>query len=221
MIILPLHFKRMNYLIFSVFTSPQYTRDNLRHHSNHWGQWAESTSPHRTLLPHGLASRPITNPTSSGGRCPLNAQQLRCAQGEHDERWHHHRAIQWALGPLKVCVQRPPEASGSSSRGEGGGAGGEGRRRAGRREADGGGRVHEWWGHPRKERPDGWDHQRVGWLVLNMLASSDVMRWLIASSSFEALINYNNNSNWKVWLLDCTLCFSRLIFMPETSSPLC
>lgn len=139
---------------------PQYTRNNLRHHGNHWGQWAWSTSPHHTLLPHGLAPGPITNPTTPGRRRPLNAQWLCCTQSEHDKRWHHHRALQRALRPLQVCVQRPPEESGSS-RSERDRAGGE-RRRAGRREAGGGGRVHEWWRHPRKEWPGGWDQQRVG-----------------------------------------------------------
>lgn len=117
--------------------SPQYTRNHLRHHGDHRGQWAEPTSPDHALLPHGLASGPNTNPTPPGRRRAFIAQQLRCAQSEHDERWHHHRALQRPLGPLQVCVQRPAEASGSGW--QRGGAGGE----CSRREADGGGRVRE------------------------------------------------------------------------------
>lgn len=56
------------------FLSSQYTWNNLWHHSNHWGQWAGSPSPNHTFHPHGVAPRPITNSTSSGRWCTLNAQ---------------------------------------------------------------------------------------------------------------------------------------------------
>lgn len=56
------------------FLCSQYTWNNLWHHSNHWGQWAGSTSPNHTFLPHGVAPRPITNSTSPGRWCTLNVQ---------------------------------------------------------------------------------------------------------------------------------------------------
>lgn len=112
----------------------QYTRNNLRHNSNHWGQWAEPPRPGCTLLPHGLAIGPDSNPTSPGWRRPLNAQQLCCPQGKLNEHRHHHRALQWAHRPLQVCKQ-----GASSGRA---GEGGRGKQTE----------ICKWWRQPTLER---------------------------------------------------------------------
>lgn len=158
--------------------SPQHTWNHLRHHSNNWGQWAKSTSPNHTLLPHGLAPRPIPNSTSPGRRCPLNAQQLCCTQGKHNERRHHHRALQRALGPLQVCLTVSLRQAAAGTKG------GEQREKGGGEGLTGGKQMEvawycKWWGHLREEQPDGCDHKRVGGLMLNMLASIDsTTKWL-------------------------------------------
>lgn len=103
----PLSFKKLssmseNGFLIRVFLSPQYTRNNFWHHSDHWGQWERPTCLNHTVLSYGVAPRAIPNSSPPSRRRSLDAQQLCTAKRKHNGLRYNRRALQRPLGPLQV-----------------------------------------------------------------------------------------------------------------------